>query len=84
MFFEAIFENWLYEFDCIHDFGCGTGWHLLRFSQKDKTKKYYGYDWVDSSQKIINTIAKQNNIDLLICKLQGFQLILAQKLLYQL
>ena len=64
VFFEAIFENWLYEFDCIHDFGCGTGWHLLRFSQKDKTKKYYGYDWVDSSQKIINTIAKQNNIDL--------------------
>lgn len=61
---QAIALKFLKEFDCIYEFGCGTGINLISFNEVLTSKKYVGLDWVDSSKNIINELKKNNDINL--------------------
>jgi hypothetical protein len=49
------------DFENIYEFGCGTGYNLMRFHKYYENISLYGLDWANSSQDIINFI-KNNNI----------------------
>ena len=59
LFRSFIFNKYLSEFNEIHEFGCGTGHHLACFASVAPKKKYVGYDWASSSQRILQLLAKQ-------------------------
>lgn len=46
------------KFDNLYEFGCGTGYNLLRFCNYDTNINLIGLDWVESSQNIIKEINK--------------------------
>lgn len=50
---EWLFEKYASQADSIYEFGCGTGHHLLRLREFNRTAKIYGLDWAEASQKII-------------------------------
>ena len=61
--FSTIFRTWLFtkyfkNIDNIYEFGCGSGVHITLLARLFKNKKYFGLDWVESSQKILSLIAK--------------------------
>jgi hypothetical protein len=43
----------------LYEFGCGTGNNLVKIREFNNNLELYGLDWVESSQKIINLIAKE-------------------------
>ena len=52
------------KFKNIYEFGCGPSQNILYLAKiNKKPKNFYGYDWVDTSQKIIQLIEK-NKINL--------------------
>lgn len=53
-----IFEKYLKKFPTVYEFGCGTGHNLLRLREVNKNATLWGLDWVKSSQKIVDSIAK--------------------------
>lgn len=53
---EWLFEKYAVGADSIYEFGCGTGHHLLRIREFNKTAKIYGLDWTKASQEIIKEI----------------------------
>ena len=62
----TILEEWLFKkyfsnLSAIHEFGCGTGHNLMRAHTANPRARLYGYDWAESSQKII-ALAKEAGI----------------------
>lgn len=58
-----IFRSWLFKkyfqsVDHIHEFGCGSGWHLAYLASVFSGKHLYGYDWTSASQKILQALAQ--------------------------
>lgn len=51
---EWLFEKYVMDADSIYEFGCGTGHHLLRLREFNKTAKIYGLDWTEASQNTID------------------------------
>ena len=52
---KKYFEN----FDNIYEFGCGPSQNILYLAKiNKKSKNFYGYDWVNKSQKILKLIEK--------------------------
>ncbi len=40
----------------IYEFGCGTGHNLLRVKKINKKARYHGFDWVESSNKLVRKL----------------------------
>jgi nucleoside-diphosphate-sugar epimerase/SAM-dependent methyltransferase len=59
-----IFTKYLYEYDNIYEFGCGTGQNLAFMASLFGDKKYFGLDWVISSQEIIDLMSKYHDLDI--------------------
>ena len=57
-FIDSIIEHYSNGIKSIYEFGCGPGYHLLRFSEYYPNIKLYGGDWAESSQKTILEINK--------------------------
>lgn len=51
-----LFQTYLSGYDCIYEFGCGTGYNLLIMAQLFPDKKLFGLDWADSSVKLVYLI----------------------------
>jgi len=52
-------DKYMREADAVYEFGCGTGHHLKNIRKINQRAKIYGLDWVESSQKIIEKMAKE-------------------------
>jgi len=52
-----LFKKYLQKFECIYEFGCGTGYNLVIMAQLFPDKKLFGLDWAEASVKLVNTIA---------------------------
>jgi hypothetical protein len=52
-------EKYSSEMNNLYEFGCGTGNNLVKIREFNNNLELYGLDWVESSQKIINLIAKE-------------------------
>lgn len=61
IFRSWIFQKFLLDVDEIHEFGCGTGWHLAYLASIFPDKQLYGYDWTSSSQKTLSVLANVMN-----------------------
>ena len=61
---DSIIRKYLSTVDNIFEFGCGTGYHLLRLHEYFPDKKLIGADWSTASQSIINTINNIINTDI--------------------
>jgi len=53
-----VFYRYLKDQNSIHEFGCGSAYNLVAFSEIDPDKQYYGYDWVQQSISIIDAVRK--------------------------
>lgn len=58
-FYSWIFSKYLKGFDSIYEFGCGTGLNLILLAKLFPEKKMYGLDWVPSSKKILDLLARK-------------------------
>lgn len=56
---DWIFDKYMREADAIYEFGCGTGYHLLRARKVNLTASLWGLDWTTASQEIIKQIASK-------------------------
>jgi SAM-dependent methyltransferase len=54
-----IFKSYVEPYDSVYEFGCGTGHNLAYLATLYPAKKYYGFDWATSSQKIIQLVAEK-------------------------
>jgi len=59
---DWLFDQYLRDAETIYEFGCGTGYNLLRAREVNPTASLWGLDWAKSSQKIIEELAR-NSID---------------------
>lgn len=59
---DWLFDKYLRDVDVIYEFGCGTGYNLLRAREFNPRACLWGLDWATSSQKIIEQLAL-NGID---------------------
>lgn len=60
-FVDAILNHFVKKHKNLMEFGCGPGYHLLRFKNYSGDMNLYGLDWTKSSQNIINSINKKLN-----------------------
>lgn len=60
-----LFEKYLREVNEVHEFGAGTGFNLIQLGQMFPEKKLFGYDWSESSIKLMTAAGVANNINLL-------------------
>jgi len=58
-FYSWIFSKYLKGFDSIYEFGCGTGLNLILLAKIFPEKEMYGLDWVPSSKKILDLLARK-------------------------
>ena len=70
--FAHVYKYWLFgkyfkEVECVYEFGCGTGMNACVLARLFPNKKLYCSDWVISSKKIVNLLAKKYG-----WKLSGF------------
>lgn len=70
--FAQVYRLWLFSkyfksSDNIYEFGCGTGLNACVLARLFPNKKIFCSDWVSSSKKIIELLAKEHN-----WKLSGF------------
>jgi len=56
MIVDWLFDQYMRESDSIYEFGCGTGYHLLRLRTINPSAALYGLDWAPASQKIISLL----------------------------
>lgn len=54
---DWLFDKYLRDADAIYEFGCGTGYNLLRAREFNSRAPLWGLDWTASSQKIIERLA---------------------------
>jgi SAM-dependent methyltransferase len=52
-------DKYMREASSVYEFGCGTGHHLPRIRSINPTSDLWGLDWVESSQKIIQSYAQK-------------------------
>ena len=57
-------EEYFHDVDNIFEFGCGTGFNLIRASELFPEKHLFGSDFVQSSVDMVNKIAAVKNINL--------------------
>ena len=67
--FISVFRTWFLEtyfskVENIFEFGCGTGFNLIRASELFPEKNLFGSDFVQSSVDLVNKIASVKNINL--------------------
>jgi hypothetical protein len=55
---DWVFDKYLRKASRICEFGCGSGHNLLRAREVNSTASIVGLDWAQSSQKIVEFIAK--------------------------
>jgi len=60
-----IFKKYLSGCREIHEFGCGTGHHLVCFQSIAPDKAYFGYDWAPSSQEILRILLERKGWNIL-------------------
>jgi hypothetical protein len=53
---DWLFDKYLRDAQFIYEFGCGTGYHLFRLRNINKSAALYGLDWVSASQRIITSL----------------------------
>ena len=58
---DWIFDKYIKDATSVYEFGCGTGYHLLRARKINQTANLWGLDWSSSSQKIITKMALAEN-----------------------
>ncbi|MCX5695165.1 MAG: hypothetical protein NTW18_00665 [Candidatus Omnitrophica bacterium] len=56
---DWLFDKYIREVDTIYEFGCGTGYHLLRAREVNLTATLWGLDWAPASQEIINQLSSK-------------------------
>jgi len=59
--FTTVLKNWLFEtylkdVDHVYEFGCGTGYDLVRMAKMYPNKELHGFDWVESTKRILNLL----------------------------
>lgn len=54
-----LFDEYLFDFTSIYEFGCGTGHNLVFLRKFNAFANLIGLDWVESSQTLISLIAEQ-------------------------
>ena len=57
-----LFEKYFKNYENIYEFGCGTGFNLLEGARLFKNKNFFGSDFVESSVKLVNSLAKNYNL----------------------
>lgn len=57
---DYVFDKYLRKVKNIYDFGCGTGFILLKTREVNPSANLFGLDWTKSSQKIIKKITNSN------------------------
>jgi len=57
-----LFKKYLKEFNSIYEFGCGTGFNLVVLGQLYPEKELHGLDFVPSSKKLVDSIARHHNL----------------------
>ncbi|MBI2265956.1 MAG: hypothetical protein HYU64_12405 [Armatimonadetes bacterium] len=60
--YTQVFRSWIFHeylggYDAIYEFGCGTAHNLVHLAAIYPEKELYGFDWVRSSQEIIQILA---------------------------
>jgi hypothetical protein len=68
MLMHYIYERFLCCNKYVVELGCGTGHHLYQLSTIDPTNIYYGLDWSESSQQIIESYQSHNPETIIIGK----------------
>jgi hypothetical protein len=58
---DWIFDMYMRDASSIYEFGCGTGYHLVRTREVNPTSNLWGLDWTESSQKIIQKLALERS-----------------------
>lgn len=64
VFRQWYLEQYFSDVENIYEFGCGTGFNLVAAAELFPDKKLYGSDFVQSSVDLINTIAKEKQINI--------------------
>ncbi len=59
-----IFETYLRDVDNVYEFGCGSGYNLIAFADRDSSKYYCGADWVPQPKQILELAAKHFGYDM--------------------
>lgn len=59
---DWLFDKYLRDASAIYEFGCGTGYNLLRAREFNQSATLWGLDWTTASQKIISQLA-ENGVD---------------------
>jgi len=57
-------ENYLIPYKNIHEFGCGSGFHLIPITRRFPDKNIYGSDFVQTAVDLINNVAKHYDYNL--------------------
>lgn len=57
---DYVFDKYLREVKNIYEFGCGTGYILLKAREVNPSANLFGLDWAKSSQKIIKQMSDSN------------------------
>ena len=52
------FSTYMHSYSSIHEFGCGSGMHLVTLSNLFPNKKLFGYDFSPSSVDLVNTLSR--------------------------
>ncbi len=60
-----LFEKYFSEVNEVHEFGAGTGFNLIQLGQMYPSKELYGYDWSNSSVKLMTAAGAANNLNLI-------------------
>lgn len=58
---DWLIDKYMRDAENIYEFGCGTGHHLINVRTVNPKCNLFGLDWVESSQRIIETFAKQTD-----------------------
>ena len=61
---KCFFKKYLGEFKNIYEFGCGAGQNLAFLANIYNDKKYFGLDWAESSEEIINLMSEHYKWDI--------------------
>ena len=64
VFRHFIFHRYLTNYSSVYEFGCGTGYNLAILAQMFPDKRLMGFDWAESSVKLVDAIAKAQNYSL--------------------
>ena len=59
IFRSWIFSEYLFGFDTIYEFGCGTGFNLVELAKLYPEKKLHGLEWVSPSVEILRLLREK-------------------------